>query len=80
MEKEPIKVWEWSDAPEEFRALSTHGGDEDWVVFVPYSRTSGARRFEGYLWDPDRFYVTGWGWGISREISDSGFVLIFAHS
>ena len=30
-----ITVWRWEDAPEEFKALSTHGGDEDWVAFVP---------------------------------------------
>ncbi len=30
--KSAILVWAWSDAPEEFRALSTHGGDEDWVI------------------------------------------------
>lgn len=33
--KEPIKVWKWWDAPEEFRELSTHGGDEDWVALIP---------------------------------------------
>jgi hypothetical protein len=31
----PIQVWAWDDAPTEYRALSTHGGDEDWVAFVP---------------------------------------------
>jgi hypothetical protein len=30
-----IKVWRWEDAPENYKALSTHGGDEDWVAFVP---------------------------------------------
>lgn len=30
-----IRVWPWPDAPERFRALSSHGGDEDWVAFVP---------------------------------------------
>lgn len=32
---EPIKVWRWEDAPEEFKELSPHGGDEDWVALVP---------------------------------------------
>lgn len=32
---EPILVWRFADAPEEFRALSEHGGDEDWVAVVP---------------------------------------------
>lgn len=30
-----ILVWLWEDAPEEYRALSAHGGDEDWVAFKP---------------------------------------------
>jgi hypothetical protein len=30
-----IKVWRFYDAPEELRALSTHGGDEDWLALIP---------------------------------------------
>ena len=30
-----ILVWEWWEAPGELRALSPHGGDEDWVGLVP---------------------------------------------
>ena len=33
--KEPILVWDFKDAPEEYRALSEHGGDEDWLALVP---------------------------------------------
>jgi hypothetical protein len=32
-----IKVWRWEDAPLEFKDLSPHGGNEDWVAFVPDS-------------------------------------------
>ena len=31
----PILVWPWEDAPDLLRALSEHGGDEDWLVHVP---------------------------------------------
>lgn len=31
----PIQVWAWEDAPAEFKALSSHGGDEDWVALIP---------------------------------------------
>jgi hypothetical protein len=31
----PIQVWKWTQAPKEYRALSMHGGDEDWVALVP---------------------------------------------
>lgn len=30
-----IRVWRFEDAPPEFQALSTNGGDEDWVALVP---------------------------------------------
>lgn len=32
-----IRIWQFQDAPEQYRALSTNGGDEDWVAEVgPY--------------------------------------------
>lgn len=31
----PVRVWPWSGAPAEYRSLSEHGGDEDWVAFIP---------------------------------------------
>lgn len=30
-----IKVWKFEDAPKEYRDLSTNGGDEGWIAFVP---------------------------------------------
>ena len=30
-----IKVWEFYDAPKKLQELSGHGGDEDWIAFVP---------------------------------------------
>lgn len=30
-----IRVWRFVDAPEELKALSPHGGDEDWIALVP---------------------------------------------
>lgn len=32
---EPILVWEFYRAPQEYRDLSPHGGDEDWVALLP---------------------------------------------
>ena len=32
---EPILVWAFSVAPKELQAVSTNGGDEDWLVEVP---------------------------------------------
>ena len=30
-----ITLWPFYDAPDEYRELSPHGGDEDWIMFVP---------------------------------------------
>jgi hypothetical protein len=35
MDNKTIKVWKFEDAPKEYRDLSTNGGDEDWIAFVP---------------------------------------------
>ncbi len=35
MENNFIKVWRFHDAPKELRALSTNGGDEDWLAVIP---------------------------------------------
>lgn len=32
---EPILVWRFDDAPEEYQRLSVHGGDEDWLAVLP---------------------------------------------
>lgn len=30
-----IRVWAFVDAPPNYRQLSPHGGDEDWLALVP---------------------------------------------
>lgn len=30
-----IRIWRFSDAPEELQQLSEHGGDEDWLALIP---------------------------------------------
>jgi len=32
-----ILLWKFDDAPEEYKLLSTHGGDENYVAFIPDS-------------------------------------------
>ena len=33
--KNTIRVWQFEDAPKEYKILSPHRGDEDWVAFIP---------------------------------------------
>jgi hypothetical protein len=30
-----MRLWRFDEAPAELRALSTHGGDEDWLILAP---------------------------------------------
>jgi hypothetical protein len=41
MEKEPIKIWRFEDAPKEYQKLSTNGGDEDWLALMPNKFNGG---------------------------------------
>lgn len=34
-EVNPIQVWRFHQAPAAYQKLSEHGGDEDWLAFVP---------------------------------------------
>lgn len=34
-DKKSIRIWSFKDAPEELRALSENGGDEDWIALIP---------------------------------------------
>ncbi len=50
MAMRPIQIWPFYEAPPEYRALSPHGGDEDWIALippewngVPYFLESGSR-------------------------------------
>ena len=37
----PIKVWRFEDAPLRYRKMSTSGGDEDWVAYIPKEYLNG---------------------------------------
>lgn len=36
MEDKSIKVWKFYEAPDRFRELSDHGGDEDGICLIPH--------------------------------------------
>lgn len=67
-----INVWRFDDAPAAYKKLSDHGGDEDWVVFIPAG-------IECLPLEIDTYYVQGWGHVCRAELAD-GAVLIFAHA
>lgn len=79
-----IKLWPWSDAPEEYRALSDHGGDEDWVMLIPADMAKGGifRHLPTPLEEAvrgDSSYIQGFGHVGRYELESGEVVLIFAH-
>jgi hypothetical protein len=66
------RVWRFHDAPEEMRALSYHGGDEDWIAHCPPGSEEPYWASEG-----SQFGCCS----VSRhDLIDGSFVLIGAHS
>jgi len=68
-----IMIWPFADAPEEWQALSPHGGDEDWVAFIP---TEIYEKFGIPIWVEN---LSG-TWTYSYHPVAGGIVVITAHA
>jgi hypothetical protein len=68
-----ITIWPFEDAPQEMRDLSQHGGDEDWVAFVPVSLED---RYIPWLESGSGFGVCD----VSKHPISGGTVHIGAHA
>ena len=71
-ENRMIKVWRFEDAPEKYKALSDHGGDEDWLAFVPETMKD---RYIPWMDDGSSFGCCR----VSEHTVDGGVVRIGAH-
>ncbi len=68
-----VKIWQFEYAPIEYIDLSPHGGDEDYVAFIPDSLID-------YAWD---FLEEGTLFGccsVSKHVVEGGEVWIGAHA
>lgn len=45
-----IRLWRWADAPEKYRRLSQHGGDEDYVAYIPNELQDVAYHLDSGSW------------------------------
>lgn len=68
-----ILVWRFHEAPPQYQALSDHGGDEDWVAFIPDSL---AGEWIGWLQEGTSFGCCR----VSEHSVDGGVVRIGAHA
>lgn len=77
-----LRIWSWRDAPTEYKALSQHGGDEDWVLFA--SATCVGKWWPLMLEDAingnEDSYSHGFGHVDRHVLSDGAVVVIFAHA
>lgn len=72
LEHPAILVWRFSDAPDEYKKLSHHDGDEDWVAVVPREY---AAQWIGWI-DSQMFGVCDTS---SHELENGSKVFIGAH-
>lgn len=68
-----IAVWKFGDAPEEYRSLSEHGGDEDWIAFVPEDLKD---EWIGWMQEGTSFGCCS----VTEHAVEGGVVRIGAHS
>ena len=69
-----ILLWRFEDAPMEYQQLSPHGGDEDWVAFVPEALRND--------WLVEMLLAKGTAFGryaVSRHLVRGGVARIGAH-
>jgi len=68
-----IKIWKFEDAPMEYQKLSTNGGDEDWIAFIPKEL---AGEYIGFLEVGNEFAVCN-----KEEYRvDGGIIIIGSHA
>lgn len=67
-----VSVWRWEDAPEDYRRLSGHGGDEDFVALV--SEAMIRRGDDLFMFERMANDVT------HHPLADGSLILIGAHS
>lgn len=68
-----IRVWRFEDAPAKYRRLSEHGGDEDWLAFIPQAL---AHDYIGWMAEGTAFGCCS----VSEHPVEGGLVRIGAHA
>lgn len=66
-----VQVWKWDQAPEEWKKLSTHGGDEDWLALVPTVMLAEDQK-ESELWWMRWYPEVNEGGRVSRRKDTEG--------
>lgn len=81
--REPVKIWRFCDAPKEFQELSDHGGDEDYILWLPPDWDEWGddyRLFHFSLEDLETEYDPKWLHCQVRTLADGAKLVITAHA
>lgn len=79
-----VRIYRFEDAPEEWQALSCHGGDEDFVIHLPQGWKDGYKLLgfdaedaaeRGKWYHDDR-----WKHYHANKLTDGSIVIITAHA
>lgn len=71
---DPIKIWRFSGAPDQYQQMSEHGGDEDYIALVPVQY-----RDEHIVWRIEELGLLGRS-STDKYETQEGDVYIGAHS
>lgn len=81
MNKEGIVIWRWEDAPEEYKAICNHAGDEEWMLHCPASCLGKyyPLALESVISGDEDSYLSGFG-HVNRCVLENGDIVVsFAH-
>ncbi len=70
-------------APDEYKKLSGHGGDEDWLVHIPKDDIDRGRvpfSFGDVVYGDEDSYLDHWGHVCHRILENGDAVIVFAHA
>lgn len=77
-----LMIWEFGNAPQEYKDLSRHGGDEDWIMYCPAALVDGYWPWsvESAISGEETSYHNDFGHVDRHELPNGDIVIIFAHA
>lgn len=75
MTMKPIQIWPFNQAPKRYQKLSQHGGDEDWIAFIPHATYKKIGQ-PGWMYSGSNFGCCD----VSEHVHKDGMIFIGAHA
>lgn len=77
-----IAIWQFHEAPEEYRRLTNHGGDEEWLLYCPAKMCNVFLPYplENVVSGDELSYLDNWGHINRVELPNGDVIVSFAHA